>query len=133
MTILAYKVRKFGKHRERRDFSKLKNKFELSNLLEIQRDSFQKFLDEGIREVFDDIFPVESFSGSLSLEFGEYTLDTPRYTVSEARERRVTYAAPLKVKARLFINETGEVKEQEVFLGDIPLIDRKSTRLNSSH
>ena len=127
MTILAYKVKKFGDHRERRDFSKLRNKFELSNLLEVQRDSFQKFLDEGIREVFDDIFPVESFSGSETLEFGEYTLDTPRYTVNEARERRVTYAAPLKVKARLFINETGEVKEQEVFLGDIPLMTENAS------
>ena len=105
MTNLAYKVEKFGDHRERRNFSKLRNKFELSNLLEVQRDSFQKFLDEGIKEVFEDIFPVESFSGSLSLEFGEYTLEQPRYTVNEAKERRVTYAAPLKVKARLFIND----------------------------
>ena len=95
--ILAYKVEKFGTKRERRNFSQLRNKFELSNLLEIQRDSFQKFLDEGIREVFDDIFPVESFSGSLSLEFGEYTLEEPRYSVIESKERRVTYAAPLKV------------------------------------
>ena len=122
MTNLAYKVEKFGRVRERRNFSQLKNKYELNNLLEVQRDSFQKFLDEGIKEVFDDIFPVESFSGSLSLELGEYTLEEPRYSVMEAKERRVTYAAPLKVKARLFINETGEVKEQEVFLGDIPLM-----------
>ena len=105
MTNLAYKVEKFGDHRERRNFSKLRNKFELSNLLEIQKDSFQKFLDEGIREVFDDILPVESFSGSETLEFGEYTLDTPR----------------------LFINETGEVKEQEVFLGDIPLMTENAS------
>ena len=127
MTNLAYKVKKFGEHRERRDFSKLKNKFELSNLLEVQKDSFKEFLEVGIKEVFEDIFPVDSFSGSLSLEFGEYTLDTPRYTVTEAKERRVTYAAPLKVKARLFINETGEVKEQEVFLGDIPLMTENAS------
>ena len=119
---MAYKVEKFGMSRERRNFSHLKNRFELSNLLEIQKDSFQKFLDEGIKEVFEDIFPVESFSGSLSLEFGEYTLEEPRYSVNESKERRVTYAAPLKVKARLFINETGEVKEQEIFLGDMPLM-----------
>ena len=124
---MAYKVEKFGTKRERRNFSQLRNKFELSNLLEIQRDSFQKFLDEGIREVFDDIFPVESFSGSLSLEFGEYTLEEPRYSVIESKERRVTYAAPLKVKARLFINETGEVKEQEVYLGDIPLMTENAS------
>ena len=129
MTNLAYKVEKFGDHRERRNFSKLRNKFELSNLLEIQRDSFQKFLDEGIKEVFEDIFPVESFSGSETLEFGEYTLEKPRYTVNEARERRVTYAAPLKVKARLFINETGEVKEQEVFIGDIALMTENASIL----
>ena len=124
---MAYKVEKFGTKRERRNFSKLRNKFELSNLLEIQKDSFQKFLDEGIKEVFDDIFPVESFSGSLSLEFGDYTLEPPRYSVTESKERRVTYAAPLKVKARLFINETGEVKEQEVFLGDIPLMTENAS------
>ena len=127
MTNLAYKVEKFGTGRERRNFSQLRNRFELSNLLEIQKDSFQKFLDEGIKEVFDDIFPVESFSGSLSLEFGEYTLEKPRYSVTESKERRVTYAAPLKVKARLFINETGEVKEQEVFLGDIPLMTENAS------
>ena len=127
MTNLAYKVEKFGTGRERRNFSQLRNRFELSNLLEIQKDSFQKFLDEGIREVFDDIFPVESFSGSLSLEFGDYTLEKPRYSVIESKERRVTYAAPLKVKARLFINETGEVKEQEVFLGDIPLMTENAS------
>ncbi len=124
---MAYKVEKFGMSRERRNFSHLKNRFELSNLLEIQKDSFQKFLDEGIKEVFEDIFPVESFSGSLSLEFGEYTLEEPRYSVNESKERRVTYAAPLKVKARLFINETGEVKEQEVFLGDIPLMTENAS------
>ncbi len=127
VTNLAYKVEKFGTKRERRNFSQLRNRFELSNLLEIQKDSFQKFLDEGIREVFDDIFPVESFSGSLSLEFGDYTLEKPRYSVTESKERRVTYAAPLKVKARLFINETGEVKEQEVFLGDIPLMTENAS------
>ena len=127
MTNLAYKVEKFGTGRERRNFSQLRNRFELSNLLEIQKDSFQKCLDEGIKEVFDDIFPVESFSGSLSLEFGEYTLEKPRYSVTESKERRVTYAAPLKVKARLFINETGEVKEQEVFLGDIPLMTENAS------
>ncbi len=119
---MAYKVEKFGDHRERRNFSKLKNRLELSNLLEIQKDSYKRFLEEGIKEVFDDIFPVESFSGSLSLELGEYSFDKPRYTVKESKERRVTYAAPLKVQARLFINETGEVKEQEVYLGDMPLM-----------
>ena len=84
---MAYKVEKFGDHRERRNFSKLKNRLELSNLLEIQKDSYKRFLEEGIKEVFDDIFPVESFSGSLSLELGEYSFDKPRYTVKESKER----------------------------------------------
>ena len=119
---MAYKTVKFGDHRERRSFSTKYSTLELSNLLEVQKDSFDLFLKEGIKEVFDDIFPVESFSGSLSLEFGDYYFDAPKYTVKESRERKVTYSAPLKVKARLFINETGEVKEQEVFLGDMPLM-----------
>ena len=120
--IVAYKTVKFGDHRERRSFSTKYSTLELSNLLEVQKDSFDLFLKEGIKEVFEDIFPVESFSGSLSLEFGDYYFEEPKYSVKESRERKVTYAAPLKVKARLFINETGEVKEQEVFLGDMPLM-----------
>ena len=119
---MAYKTVKFGDHRERRSFSKKRSTLGLSNLLEIQKSSFDLFLKEGIKEVFEDIFPVESFSGSLSLEFGDYYFDEPKYSVKESRERKVTYSAPLKVKARLFINETGEVKEQEVFLGDVPLM-----------
>ena len=119
---MAYKTVKFGDHRERRSFSTKYSTLELSNLLEVQKDSFDLFLKEGIKEVFEDIFPVESFSGSLSLEFGDYYFDEPKYTVKESRERKVTYSAPLKVKARLFINETGEVKEQEIFLGDMPLM-----------
>ena len=119
---MAYKTVKFGDHIERRSFSTKRSTLELSNLLEVQKDSFDLFLKEGIKEVFEDIFPVESFSGSLSLEFGDYYFDEPKYSVKESRERKVTYAAPLKVKARLFINETGEVKEQEVFLGDMPLM-----------
>ena len=119
---MAYKIVKFGDHRERRSFSTKRSTLGLSNLLEIQKSSFDLFLKEGIKEVFEDIFPVESFSGSLSLEFGDYYFDEPKYSVKESRERKVTYSAPLKVKARLFINETGEVKEQEVFLGDVPLM-----------
>ena len=119
---MAYKIQKFGDHRERRNFGGANNTLELSNLLEIQKSSFESFLKEGIKEVFDDVFPVESFSGSLSLEFGDYSFDEPKYSVRESKERRVSYAAPLKVQARLFINETGEVKEQEVYLGDMPLM-----------
>ena len=100
---------------------------ELTDLLEVQKKSFQKFLEEGIREVFDELFPVESFTGNVTLDFGEYSFDEPRYSIKEAKERMVNYAAPLKVQARVFIHETGEVKEQEIFLGDMPLMTDSGT------
>ena len=124
---MAYKVKKFGDYRERRSFSKTKNVLELNDLLEIQKKSYQQFLDEGIKEIFDDLFPVESFTGNISLEFGDYYFDEPRYSIKEAKERMVNYAAPLKVEARLFVHETGEVKEQTIFLGDMPLMTEAGT------
>lgn len=124
---MSFKIAKFGDHRERRTFSKTKNTLELTDLLEIQKKSFNWFLEEGIREIFDDLFPVESFTGNISLEFGEYSFDEPRYSIKEAKERMVNYAAPLKVQARLFIHETGEVKEQEIFLGDLPMMTDAGT------
>ena len=124
---MAYKVKKFGDHRERRSFSKIKNTLELNNLLEIQKKSYHDFLENGIKEIFDEIFPIESFTGNISLEFGDYYFDEPRYTIKEAKERMVNYAAPLKVQARVFIHETGEVKEQEIFLGDMPLMTDAGT------
>ena len=119
---MAYKIQKINGKRERRNYGKTKNKVELNNLLEIQKDSYNWFINEGIKEVFDDIFPVESFTGNLSLEFGEYSFDEPRHTIKQCKERYSTYAAPLKVEARLFNVETGEVKEQEIYLGDMPLM-----------
>ena len=124
---MAYKTAKFGDHRERVTFSKTTNNFELTDLLDIQKKSYQWFLESGIKEVFDDLFPVESFTGNISLEFGDYSFDEPRYSIKESKERMVTYAAPLKVQARVFIHETGEVKEQEVFLGDMPLMTEAGT------
>ena len=124
---MAYKTLKFGDYRERRSFAKSKNTLELADLLEIQKKSYQDFLEKGIREVFDDLFPVESFTGNISLEFGDYSFDTPRYSIKEAKERMVNYAVPLKVQARLFVHETGEVKEQEIFLGDMPLMTDAGT------
>ena len=106
---VAYTVKKIGDYRERRVYSKTKNAIELKDLLEIQKKSYDWFMTEGIKEVFDDIFPVESFTGNLSLEFGEYSFDQPRYTIKGCKERYATYAAPLKVEARLFNHETGEV------------------------
>ena len=124
---MAYKVKKFGDHRERRTYAKTKNAIELNNLLEIQKKSYDWFITEGIKEVFEDIFPVESFTGNLSLEFGEYTFDEPRYSIKGCKERYATFAAPLKVAARLFNQETGEVKEQEIFLGDMPIMTESGT------
>ena len=119
---MAYKIQKINEKRERRNYGKTKNKVELNNLLEIQKDSYNWFIQEGIKEVFDDIFPVESFTGNLSLEFGDYSFDEPRHTIKQCKERYTTYAAPLKVEARLFNVETGEVKEQEIYLGDMPIM-----------
>lgn len=124
---MTYKVKKFGDHRERRTYAKTKNAIELNNLLEIQKKSYDWFITEGIKEVFEDIFPVESFTGNLSLEFGEYTFDEPRYSIKGCKERYATFAAPLKVAARLFNQETGEVKEQEIFLGDMPIMTESGT------
>ena len=124
---MTYKVKKFGDHRERRTYAKTKNAVELNNLLEIQKKSYDWFITEGIKEVFEDIFPVESFTGNLSLEFGEYTFDEPRYSIKGCKERYATFAAPLKVAARLFNQETGEVKEQEIFLGDMPIMTESGT------
>ena len=124
---MTYKVKKFGDHRERRTYAKTKNAIELNNLLEIQKKSYDWFITEGIKEVFEDIFPVESFTGNLSLEFGEYTFDEPRYSIKGCKEGYATFAAPLKVAARLFNQETGEVKEQEIFLGDMPIMTESGT------
>ncbi len=125
--IVAYTVKKFGDYRERRSYAKTKNAIELSNLLEIQKKSYDWFMTEGINEVFEDIFPVESFTGNLTLEFGEYSFDEPRYSIKGCKERYATYAAPLKVQARLFNQETGEVKEQEIYLGDMPIMTESGT------
>ena len=124
---MAYKIKKVNSKRERRNFSRIKNTYELQDLLEIQKKSYQWFLTDGIQEVINDLFPVESFSGELSLEFTDYSFDEPRYSIKEAKYRETTYAAPLKVQARLFNHETGEVKEQEIFLGDMPVMTDSGT------
>ena len=124
---VAYTVKKFGDYRERRSYAKTKNAIELNNLLEIQKKSYDWFMTEGIKEVFDDIFPVESFTGNLTLEFGEYSFEEPRYSIKGCKDRYATYAAPLKVQARLFNQETGEVKEQDIYLGDMPIMTDSGT------
>ncbi len=130
---MAYTIQKINDKRERRSYAKTKNAIELTNLLDIQKASYDWFMTEGIQEVFDDIFPVESFTGNLSLEFGEYSLEEPRYSIKQCKERDATFAAPLKVEARLFNVETGEVKEQEIYLGDMPIMtDSASFIVNGS-
>ncbi len=119
---MAYKLKQSGDYRKRRNFSMIKNSLELDDLLQIQKESHQWFVTEGVKEVLEEFSPVESFNGSLSLEFNDYVFDTPRYSIKECKDRQITYAAPLKVQTRLFNNETGEVKEQEIFLGDMPLM-----------
>ena len=119
---MAFNVKKYGDYRERRNYAKTKNSIELSNLLEIQKKSYDWFMTDGIKEVFEDIFPVESFTGNLILEFGDFFFEAPRYNIKECKDRYSTYASPLKVEVRLFNQETGEVKEQEIYLGDMPIM-----------
>nr|WP_318540004.1 DNA-directed RNA polymerase subunit beta [Terribacillus saccharophilus] len=120
-------VVQYGRHRQRRSYARISEVLELPNLIEIQTASYEWFLEEGLREMFQDISPIEDFAGNLSLEFVDYSLGEPKYPVDEAKERDVTYNAPLRVKVRLLNNETGEVKEQEVFMGDFPLMTDTGT------
>src|SRR5579875_1980553 len=112
---------------ERRSYSRIREVLDLPNLIEIQQKSYEWFLREGLREMFTDISPIQDFTGNLVLEFIDYSLGEPKYDVDAAKERDVTYAAPLRVKVRLLNKETGEVKEQEVFLGDFPLMTDTGT------
>ncbi|SHE46280.1 DNA-directed RNA polymerase subunit beta [Clostridium fallax] len=115
--------------RTRMSFAKVKEVAEMPNLIEVQLDSYKWFLDEGLQEVFDDINPISNFTGNLVLEFVGYKLDMDniKYSVEECKERDATYAAPLKVAVRLQNKETGEIKEQEVFMGDFPLMTEQGT------
>ena len=108
----------------RMSFSRQKEVLEMPNLIEIQKDSYQWFLDEGLKEVFDDISPIADFAGHLSLEFVDFTLckDDIKYTIEECKERDATYAAPLKVKVRLCNKDKDEINEHEIFMGDLPLM-----------
>ncbi|ADH97655.1 DNA-directed RNA polymerase subunit beta [Salisediminibacterium selenitireducens] len=117
----------YGRHRQRRSYARISEVLDLPNLIEIQTASYQWFLDEGIREMFQDISPISDFTGNLVLEFIDYSLGDPKYPVDESKERDVTYSAPLRVKVRLINQETGEVKEQEVFMGDFPLMTDTGT------
>jgi len=112
----------------RMSYSKINEVLEMPNLIEIQKNSYQWFLDEGLREVLRDVSPITDYTGNLVMEFIDYSLDeNPKYSVEECKERDTTYSAPLKVKVRLINKETGEVKEQEIFMGDFPLMTETGT------
>ncbi|MBS9338666.1 DNA-directed RNA polymerase subunit beta [Fructobacillus sp. M2-14] len=118
---------KYGKHRTRRSYASIKEVLDLPNLIEVQTASYQWFLDEGIKEMFNDIMPIEDFNGNLSLEYVDYQLMEPKYTIDEAREHDANYSAPLHVTLRLTNKETGEIKSQDVFFGDFPLMTKEGT------
>ncbi len=118
---------KFG-NTERMSFSKINEVIDMPNLIEIQKDSYKWFVEEGLREVFNDMSSITDYTGNLVLDFIDYRLDEkPKYDVTECKARDTTYAAPLRVTARLLNNETGEIKESEVFLGDFPIMTKSGT------
>lgn len=114
-------------NRKRRSYSRINEILDLPDLIEIQKSSYNWFLEEGLREVFQDISPIKDFTQNLVLEFIDYSLGEPKYSVEECKERDANYAVPLKVRIRLVNRETGEVKEQEVFMGDFPLMTNNGT------
>ncbi|MBF0780646.1 MULTISPECIES: DNA-directed RNA polymerase subunit beta [unclassified Granulicatella] len=117
----------YGKHRVRRSYARISEVLELPNLIEIQTDSYEWFLSEGIRDVLRDISPIEDHAGKLQLEFLDYQFQEPKYDLAESRNRDVNYSAPMYVKLRLINTESGEVKDQEVFFGDFPLMTEMGT------
>jgi DNA-directed RNA polymerase subunit beta len=114
--------------RTRMSYSKIDEVLEMPNLIEIQKNSYEWFLTKGLKEVFDDISPIKDYTDNLVLEFVDYYFDKDiKYPVEECKDRDATYSSSLKVKARLINRETGEVKEQEVFMGDFPLMTKQGT------
>ena len=113
---------------ERMSFSRIDEVIDMPNLIEIQKNSYKWFLDEGLKEVFKDIAAIEDYSGNLVLDFVDFRLENnPKYSINECKLRDTTYAAPLRVTARLFNKTTGELKEQEIFMGDFPLMTDSGT------
>ena len=118
---------KFGKHRQRRSYARISEVIDLPDLIEIQTLSYDKFLETGLKDVFKDVSPIEGNNDKLSLEFIDYKLGTPKYDVDESKERDATYSAPLRVRVRLINKERDEIKEQEVFMGELPLMTETGT------
>ena len=127
MTDMEIKDVKFGKT-ERKSYAKYQEILSMPNLLKIQKDSYNWFLNEGLREVFRDVAAITDYTGNLELSFLDYSLDEkPKYTVEECKERDATYAKPIKVRVRLLNKQTGEIKDQEIFMGDFPLMTNGGT------
>ena len=117
----------FGENK-RKSYSRIKEVLEMPNLIEVQKDSYKWFIEEGLNEVFDDVSPITDFSGNLVLELIDFSLDSePKYSIEECKERDATYAAPLRVRTRLINKELDEIKEQEIFMGDFPLMTETGT------
>lgn len=126
-SLLNGHVVNYGQHRTRRSFSRIKEILPLPNLTDVQTESYKWFLDEGVKEVFDDILPISDASGRLTLEYVDYKLQEPKYTVDESRKHDATYSAPMHVTLKLTNHETGEIKTQDVFFGDLPLMTKSGS------
>jgi DNA-directed RNA polymerase subunit beta len=118
---------KVASPRARKSFSRIEHVLDLPNLIDIQKASFQWFLDEGLRETIDDISPIEDYTGSLAVEFGEYEFGLPQFSIKECREKDLTYQAPLSMTVRFVNKDTGEIREQRVFMGDFPMMTEHGT------
>ena len=127
MPMVNVKPVKLGKN-VRMSFSRIGEVLEMPNLIEVQKNSYRWFLEEGLKEVFHDVSPITDYQGNLVLDFIDYHLDDqPKYSIAECKERDTTYAAPLRVRASLLNRETGEVKEQDIYMGDFPLMTDSGT------
>ena len=127
MPMVNVKPVKLGKN-VRMSFSRIGEVLEMPNLIEVQKNSYRWFLEEGLKEVFHDVSPITDYQGNLVLDFIDYHLDDqPKYSIAECKERDTTYAAPLRVRASLLNREAGEVKEQDIYMGDFPLMTDSGT------
>ena len=125
--VILLKPIKLGKN-ERMTFAKIDEVLEMPNLIDMQKSSYEWFIKEGLREAFRDVSPITDYAGNLILEFTDYRIDEqPKYSIEECKERDTNYAAPLRAQVRLINQETGEIKEQEIFMGDFPLMTEQGT------
>lgn len=119
---MSYKIVKYGKKRDRRNYSRVKSNIELPNLIKVQTESFDWFVERGLKELFRDISPIQNFTENIKLFFEDYEFGTEKYSIAESKVKDVTYAKPLRVNVRLFNEDTGEIKQQKIFMGDFPMM-----------